>query len=95
MGLRDRANCGLRTSPGSRQVDSGESSRGVSSDTASALLRPCECGSRVVDECGFCGRCGCWRPEYDRKPGIDDDVLEARASKRAEAFAPTGFRSGR
>lgn len=49
-------------------------------------VSPCECGSCVADECGFCGRCGCYRPDCDRKVGVDDDVLEAAASERAEAF---------
>lgn len=48
---------------------------------------PCEtCGSAAFDECGFCGRCGWYRADKDRKVGVDDDVLEAAASERAEAF---------
>lgn len=61
----------------------------VPSSEQSGYVAPCECGSRIVDECGFCARCGCWRPEYDSKPGVDDDILAAAASERAEAFKET------
>lgn len=56
------------------------------------LWDTCECGSRAFDEAGFCGRCGCYCADKDRLVGIDDNVLEAAASERAEAFVEVGPR---